>query len=337
MTNIDKQRSVTTHTELVWAQRLPQKILAFLPLTLFFQVGLMYAGLILFLLSWSMSGQWRFKWQRLRQSPLFLPVACLSVLTVLSSMIHPHPEGEFSSSFLHYQSYWILIPMLTVGGGDWQRLAVRNFFIGAVIAAILFYMNSLGLLPDTRFFRGYIVYEGAKSILFALLLAIASAWMLHDWFVSRNAHFLRAFTFVLVLSALLLFARSRTASLLFLILCLLLSGIWASGSPRYRKLYFLTLITLISSAFVTLFYIAQMKTPITCHPKVMLDKYSMSGAEILKNRSICTVHQVRDYLRNGQVTEDGMRLEIYQNTWSMIKLSPWLGHGIGNWRPMYRE
>lgn len=336
MTNTDKQAFLALHVASGWWQRLPQQIVSFLPLTLFFQVGVMYTGLILFLLSWLISGQWQLKWQRMRRSPLFFPVVCLSLLSVVISLIHPHSEQEFTSAFLHYQSYWILLPMLTIGGGAWQRLAIRNFFIGAVIAASLFYLNSFGLLPDGRFFRGYTIYEGGKSILYALLLAIAPVWMLHEWRVFRDWHLVRASSFVFVLLALFLCARSRTASLLFLILFLVLTGIWASASLRFRRWYFASLTFLLVTFSISLIYVVQMATPVSCHPKEMLDKYGMSGAQILKNRSICTVHQVRDFMKDGQVSEDGMRLEIYRNTWSMIKLSPWIGHGIGNWMPMYR-
>jgi O-antigen ligase len=55
------------------------------------------------------------------------------------------------------------------------------------------------------------------------------------------------------------------------------------------------------------------------------------------NRAICTVHQVRDFGQTKEVSQDGMRLELYMNTWQMIKASPLLGHGIGNWLTMYQQ
>lgn len=316
-------------------QQLPQQIAALLPLTLFFQVGLMYAGLVLFLLSFATSGQWQLKWQRMRQSPLLWPVLSLSVLSVLISVIHPRPEGEFAAAFSHYQSYWMLFPLLIVGGGAWQRLAIRNFFIGAVLASTFFYLNSAGVLPDIKLFKSYTLYEGNKSILLGLLLAIAAAWMLHEWRIFRDWHVVRALAFVYVLLALLLCAKSRTASLLLLILLLVLTGIWASASTRFRRWYFASLAALLVSGGISLIYLAQLPPPATCLAKEMHER-GMNGLQILAQRGICTVHQVRDFGKNGQVSEDGMRLEIYRNTWSMIEHSPLLGHGIGNWLPLYR-
>ena len=88
-----------------WRQQLPTQILALLPFTLFFQVGLMYAGLIFFLLAWALSGDWRNKLARIQSSALLLPVVCLSLLSIIISTLHPHPAGEFAAAFSHYQTY----------------------------------------------------------------------------------------------------------------------------------------------------------------------------------------------------------------------------------------
>jgi O-antigen ligase len=93
---------------------------------------------------------------------------------------------------------------------------------------------------------------------------------------------------------------------------------------------------LAGSVFGVIQYAAQLPAPVTCLAKEMHDVHHMNGAQILVNRAVCTVHQVRDFGQTKQVTEDGMRLEIYMNTWNMIKDSPLLGHGIGNWLPLYQ-
>lgn len=316
-----------------WRQQLPALILSYLPLSLFFQVGLMYAGLALFLLAWTVSGDWQNKLARFRSSSLLWPVLGLSFVSVLISLIHPHPAGEFAAAFSHYQTYWFLFPMLSVGSGAWQQKAVRNFFLGAVIAASLFYLNSLGALPDIKLFRSYVLYEGNKSILLGLLLAIAAAWMLHEWRLRKNFAVWRAISFVYVLIALVVCTKSRTASLLFVILC----GLLVFRNFSFRWWQMATVAGLVFLAIFAVSRVAHLPAPVTCLAKEMNDVYKMSGAQILLNRGICTVHQVRDFGQAKQVTEDGMRLELYMNTWQMITLSPWAGHGIGNWLPMYQQ
>lgn len=316
-----------------WRQQLPAQILSYLPLSLFFQVGLMYAGLLAFLLAWCCSGEWSQKVARIRSSILLWPVVFLSFISVLMAFMHPHPQGEFTAAWWHYQSYWFLFPMLSVGSGAWQKTAVRNFFLGAVIAASLFYLNSLGVLPDIKLFKSYVLYEGNKSILLGLLLAIAAGWMLHEWRLHKNLTTWRAVSFVYVVIALVLCTKSRTASLLFVLLCGLL--IFRNFSFRWWQLGAVASLLLMSALSIS--RVAQVPAPVTCLAKEMHDVYKMSGMEILMNRGICTVHQVRDFGQTKQVTEDGMRLELYMNTWQMIRESPWVGHGIGNWLAMYQQ
>lgn len=293
----------------------------------------MYAGLVLFLLTWIFSGDWQQKFARIRSSALLWPVLGLSLISVVISLIHTHPTGEFVPAFSHYQTYWFLFPMLSVGSGAWQQTAVRNFFLGAVIAASLFYLNSFGVLPDINLFKSYVLYDGNKSILLGLLLAIAAAWMLHEWRLRKNLFLWRALSFVYVVVALVLCTKSRTASLLFVLLCGLL--VFRNFSFRWWQLGVVA--SLLYLGVFSISRVAQLPAPATCLAKEMHDVYKMSGAQILLNRGICTVHQVRDFGQTKQVTEDGMRLELYMNTWQMIALSPWTGHGIGNWLSMYQQ
>lgn len=316
-----------------WRQTLPQQILSWLPVTLFFQVGLMYAGLVLFLLSWFFSGDWKSKISQIRSSALFVPVLALSFVSSLIGLIHPRPEGEFAAAFSHYQSYWLLFPMLSLRGGAWQNQAVKHFFWGAILAATLFYLNALGALPAIKLFKSYVVYEGNKSILLGLLLAIAAAWMLHEWRLRKNQHVWRALAFIYVLLALVLCTKSRTASLLFILLC----GVLVCRNFRFRWWQVLASGAVLTALVFAINYIAHLPSPVTCLAKQMHDVHKMHGAEIMMNRAICTVHQVRDFGQTKQVSEDGMRLELYMNTWQMIIASPWIGHGIGNWLPMYQQ
>jgi hypothetical protein len=321
------------YSQPAWRQQLPQQILSWLPITLFFQVGLMYAGMVLFLISWALSGDWQDKLSRIRSSPLLIPVLALSILSIKLSFIHPRPEGEFAAAFSHYQSYWLLLPMLTLRHGDWQNKAVRNFFFGAVLASTLFYLNAVGALPAIKLFKSYAVYEGNKSILLGLLLAIAAAWMLHEWRLRKNHHVWRALSFFYVVAALVMCTKSRTASLLFVLLCLLI----VCRNFRFRWWQLLASAAAVASLVFTINYVSHLPSPVTCLAKQMHDVHKMHGAEIMLNRAICTVHQVRDFGQTKEVSQDGMRLELYMNTWQMIKASPLLGHGIGNWLTMYQQ
>lgn len=315
-----------------WRQALPQQILPWLPLSLFFPLAFMYTALLAYFAALLVSGGFKEKWTTMRSSPLLIPVLLLSVVSGLISVLHPHPAGEFSSAFLHYQTYLFLFPLLALGAGAWQQRAIHCFFGGALLASTFFYLHALGLLPEHQLFRSYTLYEGNKSILLGLLLALAAGWMLHEWRIKKDLQVWRALAFGYVVVALVLMTKSRTAICLFLLLC----ALFACRQFRFKLWQNLAVVGMSLALAVGFYQLAQQPAPPSCFAKEMRETYQLNGAQIVVNRAICTAQQVRDFGQKKQVSEDGMRLEIYQNTWEMIVESPWLGHGIGNWLSAYK-
>jgi O-antigen ligase len=330
-----------------WRSALPQQVLTWLPLSLFFPVGVMYAGVLLFALSLLISGDYAQKWQRVRSHPMLPPVLALTVLSIVLALFQSRPAGEFWSSFWHYQTYLFLLPFLAVGSGSgtgsgtgtaaaanqWQARAQLVFFGGAIYASSLFYLAAAGLLPTTTLFRSYVVYEGNKSILLGILLAIAAGWMLHAWRWHKNHTLLRALALAYVVIALLLFAKTRTASLIFILLCGLM--LLRNVTLNWRSMLALSALGLLLAGGVK--YVADLPPPLTCLTKVMVAEQHLNPAAILLQRGVCTVHQIRNFNQGKQIGEDGMRLEIYKITGQIIAEKPWSGHGIGNWLSLYHE
>lgn len=323
---------MSTAPAIAWRATLPQQVLAGLPFTLFFPVGLMYGGILLFYLSLIFSGNYQQKWQTLKASPLLAPVLGLSAVSIVIAATQQRAAAEFWPGFWHYQTYLFLLPFLAVGAGVWQQRAQKTFFLGALYAATLYYLNALGLLPDHTLFRSYVLYQGNKSILLGILLALAAGWMLHAWRWHKNHAIRRALALLYVVAALLLLAKSRTASLIFILLCGLL--LLRNFSFSWRRLWPVLLFALGLAAGVK--YLTALPAPATCIVNEMREVQHMSHSKILLTRAICTVQQVRDFSEGKNLSADGMRLEIYQLTAQLIAQKPWLGHGIANWLPQYR-
>lgn len=308
-------------------------ILAFLPFTLFFPVGLMYAGVIFFLIAYILSGSFKEKWLLVSNSPMLFPIIILSIFTIFIALIQQSDAHEFGSNFFHYQSYLFLLLFVSIGAGAWQQKAMYFLFLGAMVAASIFYLDAMGVLPPSSLVRSYQIYAGNKSILIALLLALTSAWMMHEWRIKKDRPLLRAFAIIYVVTALFLCAKSRTAMLLFF----LLSSFMVLRNFRFGwKLISFIAASIVILAFGVL-HINKMDEPITCLTQEMKDIHHLSGTEIAINRAICTVHQIRDYKNNQVITKDGMRLELFSNTLEMALEKPLLGHGIGNWLAAYQE
>ena len=289
---------------------LPQTILSVLPLTLFFPIGIIYTGVLLFLLSLLFAGDYRTKWLTAKSNPLFWPALVMFIVTCLSALIVGRPPSGFWNGFAHYQVYIFLLFFVSVGAGDWQRRAVTVFFIGALYAATLYYLSLFKLLPAIAPFTNYVIYGGNKSILLGIMLAIAAAWMLYEMTVlpGRRWLWVRIIAFLYVAIALLLLTKTRTASLIFVLLCGFIFLKYFSFSSR-GGLWLLGFLLLLGVAW--------------------------QSASDLRTRVMGTIKDVSTFSQGKKVSEEGNRLEIFSITTEIIAERPLLGHGIATWKPLY--
>jgi O-antigen ligase len=291
---------------------LPQTILSLLPLTLFFPVGIIYTGILLFIFSLLYSGDYRTKWLTVKASPLFWPIISLSAITCCAAILMERPQDSFWSGFAHYQIYIILLFFISVGSGDWQRRAVMVFFVGAIYAATLYYLNLLKILPKVEIFANYLAYRGNKSILLGILLAIAAGWMLYEMssLADRQRLWLRVPAFLYVVIALLFLAQSRTASLIFVLLSLLFFLKYLTMSWR-SVLWMLGFVLLLAVAWLS--------------------------ASDLRLRLIGTVNDINAFSQGQQISGEGIRLEMFSVTSKIIAEKPWTGHGIATFSSQYKK
>jgi O-antigen ligase len=291
---------------------LPQTVLSFLPLTLFFPVGIIYTGILLFLFSLLYSGDYRTKWLTVKANPLFWPIIGLSAITCCAAILLERPQDSFWSGFAHYQIYIVLLFFISVGSGDWQKRAVTVFFVGAFYAATLYYFNLLQILPKMGIFANFLVYRGNKSILLGILLAIAAGWMLYEMasLADRRWLWLMVPAFLYVVIALLFLAKSRTASLIFVLLCLLFFLKYLTMSWR-SVLWILGLVLMFAVAWLS--------------------------ASDLRLRVIGTVDDINAFSQGQQISDDGIRLEMYSVTSKIIAEKPWTGHGIATFSSQYKK
>ncbi len=291
---------------------LPQTVLSFLPLTLFFPVGIIYTGIFLFLFSLLYSGDYRTKWLTVKASPLFWPIIGLSAITCCAAILLERPQDSFWSGFAHYQIYIVLLFFISVGSGDWQKRAVTVFFVGAFYAATLYYLNLLQILPKMGIFANFLFYRGNKSILLGILLAIAAGWMLYEMasLADRRWLWLRVPAFLYVVIALLFLAKSRTASLIFILLCLMFFLKYLTMSWR-SVLWMLGLVLMFAVAWLS--------------------------ASDLRLRVIGTVDDINAFSQGQHISDDGIRLEMYSVTSKIIAEKPWMGHGIATFSSRYKK
>lgn len=284
-----------------------QFILSLLPITLFFPIGIGYTGIVLFIAAWLLERHYREKWQAIKDSPLFYPVLALLLVTCVAGIFLDRQPG-FWKAWLHYQIYWFLLLFISVGAGSWQQRALKVFYVGAVVAATLFYLNYFKLLPNWGLVQNYINYAGNKSILLGILLGIAGGWMLNDIFAKRDQLVLRIVAFLYITLALLLFAKTRSGSLILVFGCAVVLLRHFTFSWRSLLLVVLT-VALLGVAWET--------------------------ATGFRERLLGTANDIKAFVGGGKISDEGIRLEMYRITGEMIEEHPVVGHGIGSWEANY--
>lgn len=296
-----------------WRGQLPQAILSFLPFLLFFPKGFRHIGVLLFILALISSGNYRDKWESVRRSPIFWPSMAMLAVTCFAAVFLDRSAEKFWSSFGHYQIYLLLLLFISVGSGSWQHRARYVFIIGAVYGATLFYLAAFGLLPQVELFFNYQVYTSNRSILLGILLALAAGSLLLEVVDghSNRARWVALATYLYLSGAVLFFARTRTGALLLVILSGLVLIRAATRSWRRGVVLGLALLLALFSA------------------------WEFSSA--LRERTMQTVADVRAYASDGDPSSQGIRFEMYDITARIAAEKPFVGHGLGQWLPLYRQ
>ena len=290
----------------------PQKVLAALPFLLFFPIGILYLGVVVFLFSLMLAGDYRGAWLRMQKNAMFRPVIALSALTCLAAIFLERPAHGFWSGFAHYQIYLFLLLFVSVGKGAWQDREVKALIAGAQVAATLFYHNSLQLLPELSLFSAYLDYKGNKSILLGILLALAAGWLLHEMTRadSRNALLWRLVAFMYIALPVLFLTRTRTAAVIFVLVCLLVG-------LRYLKWNVRSAAVVLSLAVILVMVLGTSTT--------------------FKVRMASAFQDIVAYSQGQKTSHQGIRLEIYALTTEIIADKPLTGHGIATWEPLYAK
>lgn len=305
-----------TMTDVVVRESKAQKVLSYLPLTLFFPVGIVYAGFLLFLVALIADGDYRARWNTIRTNPISGPILVMSAVFTGIALYSDWGHDNFWSGFGHYQTYLILLLFISAGGGAWQQRAVRVFIFGALYAATVYYLTLFRILPAVDPFTSYVIYHGNKSILLGILLAIAAALVFHGFWLqqdtrSRRWHLL---AFLYLCGALVFIAKSRSGHLIFL--------------------------TLIPFVMLKLSHLSRRTYVIGIASLALLAGLAWQVSDSVRLRMTETVREVQHTSVDAEGranTSTGIRLQLLRNSLDMFIERPLQGQGIGAWEPLFLE
>ena len=293
----------------VTRQELPQQVLSFLPLCLFVPIGMTYVGIVLFILTWLLSGNFKSKWDNVQQHPMLLPVLALSLMVCWTSLSLPRSPEHFWSGFARYQTYLFLILFVSVGGGAWQGRAMRVFGYASIYGATIYDLGALGVLPEINLFRTYFIPSGNNNTITGIVLAIAAAWWLHLALSAQGKICLKKLAvFGYAAFPILFIAHTRSGVLT---LCLLCGWVlFRSAALKGRRWAVIAVLTLVAIVV-------------------------WSTSSIVKERTMTSIEHTRQFLSGEKTGEP--RLEMIERTLVMIAEKPWTGHGIYMWQAQFPE
>ena len=290
----------------------PSFILVALPFTLFFPIGIMYAVLSIFILALFISGEFHKKIINIRSSPIFIPAIVLMILTIFSAFFISSSEYHPLEHLLHYQLYFLLLMLISVGGGDWQKKSIDVFLVGAVYGATIFFLTRVFEFPNWTIFRNYISYEGNKSVSLGIFLGIAAAvsllYSLHE--VNRNRKIIYGVMYVYISIAVLFFAKTRSGHVALIALSMLAIAM----NFKFRRN------NLILPAVL-----------------ILLLAFSWQSSTLFKDRTTRLVNDLIVFSKGGTPSFEAARLEFFVHTGEMIAEKPIMGHGVGAWRAQYPD
>ena len=293
-------------------KELPSNILVVLPFTLFFPIGIMYAVLGFFILALLLSGDYSLKISNIRNSPLFFPALGLLILSLLSSLFISTPSYHPFEHLLHYQIYFVLLMLISVGEGDWQKKSMDVFLVGAIYGASLFFLTRIFEFPNWTIFRNYISYEGNKSVSLGIFLGIAAAvsllYSLHE--DNRNRKIIYGVMYIYISIAVLFFAKTRSGHVALIALSMLAIAM----NFKFRRN------NLILPAAL-----------------ILLLAFSWQSSTLFKDRTTRLVNDLVVFSKGGTPSFEAARLEFVVHTGEMISEKPIIGHGVGAWRAQYPD
>ncbi len=290
----------------------PEMVLVVLPFTLFFPIGIMYALLGVFILTLFISGNYEEKIKNVCSSPLFLPATVLLIISLLSSIFISRSDYHPFSHLLHFQIYFVLIMLASVGEGEWQKKAIDVFLIGAIYGSSIFFLTRIFEFPSWIIFRDYISYAGNKSVSLGIFLGIAAAvsllYSLHE--DNRNRKIIYVVMYIYISIAVLFFAKTRSGHVALIALSLLALAM----NFKFRR-----------------------NNLILCAVFILLLGFSWQSSSLFKDRTTRLINDLILFSKGGAPSFEANRLEFFVYTGEMISEKPIIGHGVGAWRAQYPE
>jgi len=270
----------------------------------------------LLLFAWIISGKYSEKFKLIYKNP-----AAISVLILFSfyciGLIYSSGTIKESGTFLLKYAKLLIIPIIisVVRTKKIRHDGMNAFLFGALILLGISYFKWLGIipmnlglhdLPDNS--QGYLAFKNriAHNILMSFLMFV---FFCKAYFDKTQWRWVWLVIALLSLINLMYLVGGRSGQIIALCLVLFLP-LYFYGKEAYKYLLI---------AAISIFMLHKQLEP------------------LVPGRLLETSQEVSEHKSDEHLTSAGIRLEMYKNTLSLIKQSPFIGYGTGALRYEYNK
>jgi len=265
------------------------------------------ATTITFLLAWVLiliSGQWRERWQRIKNNPAALSYWVLFALFVIG-LIYTVSPGHLAFKDLQ-KRHWLLIApffMMIIKDDHWRERIVNAFLIAMIFTLVLSYLKWAGFDFYLMLFHKTLPGVGVffEHIVQSFFLCIAAFIFGYRFFYRTRWRWIYLTLFILIAINILFLSHGRTGYLQILLLLAFLSFIRFSWKGVLGA--FLLSMILLGTAF------------------------SIPGS--FRTRILNIGKQYQNYHQGKTKTAIGQRIGMWEDAMILIKKHPWTGYGTG--------
>lgn len=264
--------------------------------------ALMSISTVLFTIFWLLSADYKVKFHYIKTYPAAYASVALFFLYALGTLYSSAPWDVRLDFLMKYHKLLLIPLVMSVMDSDkYRKYALDAFLLSMIIVLIISYMKWLGIVSHNEDGQGYVVFKAriAHNILmsFAMFMMMSRAL--------KSTGFLKLSWIVLSIMAcfnIMFLVNGRTGQITMLALVILFTyETWG----RKAFAYWLSLLLL----GLAVYHIAPVFPP---------------------SRLLEINQEIQQHDHHGNQTSSGTRLEMYQNTISLIKQHPFFGGGTGS-------
>ena len=297
-------------------QKLINAIIIFACFSIAMPTAWVSAASAFLLFAWLISGKYSEKFKLIYKNPAAISVLILFSFYCIGS-IYSSGNIKESGTFLLKYAKLLIIPIIisVVRTKKIRHNGMNAFLFGALILLSISYFKWLGIipmnlglhdLPDNS--QGYLAFKNriAHNILMSFLMFV---FFCKAYFDKTQWRWVWLVIALLSLIDLMYLVGGRSGQIIALCFVLFLP-LYFYGKEAYKYLLI---------AAISIFMLHKQLEP------------------LMPGRLLETSQEVSDHKSDEHLTSAGIRLEMYKNTLSLIKQSPFIGYGTGALRYEYNK